>query len=295
MLDFRIQTFLAVCRFKSYTRAAEHLNLTQPAVTQQIQHLEAQYGAKLLEYSSRTLSLTDAGKIFLRHCMNVQAQEKILTDKLTEAKDKKKSLRFAATMTIGEFTLAPVITKLTKRFDDRSITMYVDNTKQILDMLRQGTIMFALIEGLFDKSEFSSRLYKMASFIAVAAPSHPAALKKNVDIEELFDSTLIIREKGSGSREILERGLFDKNFTPQSFKSIIEIGNVNIMKLLVKNRDAVSFMYEDCVAKELGEGLLSRVNISDFDITREFNFVYMENDLIKQELDEYYDFFLSGN
>lgn len=294
MLDSRLQTFLAVCRFKSYTKAAEHLNLTQPAVSQQIQYLENEYGSKLIEYSSRTLNLTDAGEIFLRHCMNIQAQEKILTDKLVEAKDRKRSLHFAATMTIGEFTLQPVITRLTERFQDRSITMYVDNTRQILDMLREGTIMFALIEGLFDKREFSSRLYKMARFIAVAAPGHPVALKKKVDLEELFESTLIIREKGSGSREILERGLFDKNFTPQSFKSIIEIGNVNIMKLLVKNSDAVSFMYEDCVEKEIAEGLLSRINISGFDITREFNFVYMENDLIKKDLDEYYDFFKSG-
>ncbi len=293
MLDFRIQTFLAVYKYKSYTKAAEHLNLTQPAVSQQIQHLENEYGSKLIEYSSRTLKLTLAGELFLKYCMNAAVNESMLTKKINEAKRGSKSLSFAATMTIGEFTLESVIAEFTQKFSAHSITMYVDNTQAVTDMLHEGSIMFALVEGLFSKTDFKSRLYKMARFIAVASCENPLALKKEVQLDELLDHRLIIREKGSGSREILERGLFDKNFTLESFESTIEIGNVNIMKTLVKSSDAVSFMYEDCVRKEIKEGSLKEIKISGFDIMREFNFIYVENDIINEELDEYYEFFLS--
>ncbi|NLM13870.1 MAG: LysR family transcriptional regulator [Epulopiscium sp.] len=290
MLDIRVDTFLSVCKNKSYTKAAEELNITQPAVTQHIQFLERHYGCKFFEYVSRGLKLTEEGELFYKHILQAKGSEQFIIRKLAEVGQEKKTLSFAATMTIGEFTLAPVISDFVKTFSDYDITMYVDNTKTVLNMLMEGKILFAIVEGLFNKAEYETKLYKMANFILVASVNDPIVSKKEICLNDLKNHTIIIREKGSGSREVLERGLFDRNYTLDSFKKIIEVGNVNVAKELIKNRVGLGFMYEDAVKDEIRKGELMEVKLKDFALRREFNFVCMKNEIAKEEGKKFWDY-----
>ena len=291
LLDIRVDTFLSVCKNKSYTKAAEELNITQPAVTQHIQFLERHYGCKFFEYVSRGLKLTEEGELFYKHILQAKGSEQFIIRKLAEVGQEKKTLSFAATMTIGEFTLAPVISDFVKTFSDYDITMYVDNTKTVLNMLMEGKILFAIVEGLFNKAEYETKLYKMANFILVASVNDPIVSKKEICLNDLKNHTIIIREKGSGSREVLERGLFDRNYTLDSFKKIIEVGNVNVAKELIKNRVGLGFMYEDAVKDEIRKGELMEVKLKDFALRREFNFVCMKNEIAKEEGKKFWDYF----
>lgn len=291
MLDIRVDTFLSVCKNKSYTKAAEALNITQPAVTQHIQFLERHYGCKFFEYVNRGLKLTEEGELFYKHILQAKGSDQFIIRKLEEIGQEKKTLSFAATMTIGEFTLAPVLSDFVKTFSDYDITMYVDNTKTVLKMLMEGKILFAIVEGLFNKAEYETKLYKMSNFILVASAEDPIASKEGIYLDDLKDQTIIIREKGSGSREVLERGLFDRNYTLDSFKKIIEIGNVNVAKALIKSRVGLGFMYEDAVKEEIKKGELMEVKLKDFVLRREFNFVCMKNEIIKDEVKKFWDYF----
>ncbi|WP_158740725.1 LysR family transcriptional regulator [Defluviitalea raffinosedens] len=291
MLDIRVDTFLSVCKNKSYTKAAEALNITQPAVTQHIQFLERHYGCKFFEYVNRGLKLTEEGELFYKHILQAKGSDQFIIRKLEEIGQEKKTLSFAATMTIGEFTLAPVLSDFVKTFSDYDITMYVDNTKTVLKMLMEGKILFAIVEGLFNKAEYETQLYKMSNFILVASAEDPIASKEGIYLDDLKDQTIIIREKGSGSREVLERGLFDRNYTLGSFKKIIEIGNVNVAKALIKSRVGLGFMYEDAVKEEIKKGELMEVKLKDFALRREFNFVCMKNEIIKDEVKKFWDYF----
>ncbi|KAE9633444.1 LysR family transcriptional regulator [Defluviitalea raffinosedens] len=291
LLDIRVDTFLSVCKNKSYTKAAEALNITQPAVTQHIQFLERHYGCKFFEYVNRGLKLTEEGELFYKHILQAKGSDQFIIRKLEEIGQEKKTLSFAATMTIGEFTLAPVLSDFVKTFSDYDITMYVDNTKTVLKMLMEGKILFAIVEGLFNKAEYETQLYKMSNFILVASAEDPIASKEGIYLDDLKDQTIIIREKGSGSREVLERGLFDRNYTLGSFKKIIEIGNVNVAKALIKSRVGLGFMYEDAVKEEIKKGELMEVKLKDFALRREFNFVCMKNEIIKDEVKKFWDYF----
>jgi DNA-binding transcriptional LysR family regulator len=291
LLDIRVDTFLSVCKNKSYTKAAEALNITQPAVTQHIQFLERHYGCKFFEYVNRGLKLTEEGELFYKHILQAKGSDQFIIRKLEEIGQEKKTLSFAATMTIGEFTLAPVLSDFVKTFSDYDITMYVDNTKTVLKMLMEGKILFAIVEGLFNKAEYETKLYKMSNFILVASAEDPIASKEGIYLDDLKDQTIIIREKGSGSREVLERGLFDRNYTLDSFKKIIEIGNVNVAKALIKSRVGLGFMYEDAVKEEIKKGELMEVKLKDFVLRREFNFVCMKNEIIKDEVKKFWDYF----
>lgn len=291
LLDIRVDTFLSVCKNKSYTKAAEALNITQPAVTQHIQFLERHYGCRFFEYVNRGLKLTEEGELFYKHILQAKGSDQFIIRKLEEIGQEKKTLSFAATMTIGEFTLALVLSDFVKTFSDYDITMYVDNTKTVLKMLMEGKILFAIVEGLFNKAEYETQLYKMSNFILVASAEDPIASKEGIYLDDLKDQTIIIREKGSGSREVLERGLFDRNYTLDSFKKIIEIGNVNVAKALIKSRVGLGFMYEDAVKEEIKKGELMEVKLKDFVLRREFNFVCMKNEIIKDEVKKFWDYF----
>lgn len=293
MLDLRIESFLAVCKNKSYTKASEELCITQPAVTQHIQFLEKNYGCKLLEYKNRELKLTKAGELFHKYALSAKANEKLIAEELKETNKKIKTLKFATTLTIGEFTISPLLGDFIKEFPEYEITMYVNNTKKVLDMLEKGEISFAIVEGLFNKANYETQLYKNANFILTAPITHPLVSKKTVLLYDLKDETIIVREKGSGSREVLERGLFDKNLTLENFKDTIEIGNVNVIKEMVKSGLGISFMYEDAAMSEINNGNIAKIEISDFIIQREFNFIHLKNHITEKDIDKFFYFFIN--
>ena len=291
MLDIKVNTFLSLYKNRSYTKAAEELCITQPAVTQHIQSLENYYDCKFFHYSNRQLKVTKAGELFYKYALSTKVNEKNVLQKIKELNRVQKEIRFATTLTIGEFTLPPILDDFMKTFHEYRITMYVDNTEKVLELLQKGQIHFALVEGLFNKSDYATKLYKTSRFILTAPITHPFIRMEKVSLKDIMEETMIIREKGSGSREVLERGLFDKNYTLQGFKNTIEIGNVNVIKEMVKREIGLSFMYEDAVRKEIENKELVEIVIEDFIIEREFNFIYLENNIMKKDLEKFLSFF----
>ncbi|MFA6693866.1 MAG: LysR family transcriptional regulator [Bacillota bacterium] len=293
MIDRRLETFLNVCEYKNYTKAAEKLNFTQPAVTQHIQYLENIYGAKLFVYKNKKLLLTKAGELLFQYAKNAYANEKLIRGKIQALPNKRMPLQFAATLTIGEYTIAPVLKEFINRFNRFDVTLYVDNTEEILHLLEKGKISFALVEGLFDKDRYYTKLLKLTDFILIVSVDHPLRKKDKVTVYDLQQETLIIREKGSGSREVLEKGLYDINYTLNGFNSIIEIGNVSLIKRLVRDGLGISFIYKDAVKLDIERGRLATLTVSDFNIQREFNLIANQDSIVRQEIKPFEEFFLS--
>jgi DNA-binding transcriptional LysR family regulator len=154
-----------------------------------------------------------------------------------------------------------------------------------------GAIHFALIEGLFNKSEYDSRLLAMKEFILVVHPESDLLRNKTPVLSDILDETLIVRESGSGSREVLERGLSERNRTLADFRKTISIGNVSLMKRMVQDGLGIAFMYEDAAREELDEGSLVKVSPGDFEVSREFNFVSIKDSPYKEDLDNLYAYF----
>lgn len=289
-MDIRLQSFLKVWELKSFTKAAQNLNLTQPAVSQHIKSLEKEYNSRFLNYKGKDLFLTDSGKILLEYANKIKLSEIFFIENIKQSSSKIKSIKFGATLTIGEFTLESILFEMFRNFDNYNLEIYVENTKKNLEMLEKGEIHFSLVEGLFDKTKYYFKVLKNEKFILTVSKDHNLATKSNIRIEDILNETLIIREKGSGSREILERALVDKNFNLKNFSQKIEIGNVNLIKSLVKSNLGISFMYKDAAKKEIDAGELIEVKVEDFIIEKEFNFIYMDDELYIKELIYFYEF-----
>jgi len=281
MIDFRHETFLALCEIKSYTKTAEHLHITQPAVSQHIKYLENIYGGKLFLYNGKELQLTDKGRKLYNFTKRIAVDCKKIKDDLVSHRNR--VISFGATLTIGEYIMPDVISRIMKNNPDIHFNMYVENTSILLKKLENGDISFAVIEGFFDKSKYGYSLFRNEPFIGICSPSSVHS-GTSCSIEGLLNNRLILREAGSGTRAIFENVLFERNLSPESFNGTLEIGSLNAIKKLVSYNAGISFMYNAAAREEIKRGNLSKIKLSDWNVTHEFNFVYTKDSIYEDEI-----------
>ncbi len=275
MIDYRLNTFLTLCNMKNYTKTAEKLFITQPAVTQQIKHLEKYYGVKLFEYKGKNLILTPEGKDLYSFATTLSKDCEKMTKYLSNKKEST-YLKFGSTLTIGQYIMPEIIKHLLSEYPEISLSMIVDNTSILLNLLNEGEIDFAIIEGNFNKSEYDYELFSLENFVGICSIESSFA-KYTHSLESLCTENLILREKGSGTRDVFEQLLYEKNLCIDSFKSICEIGSLPVILSLVSSDLGISFMYEKAAKSYINSNLISTINIKDTHIQREFNFVWLKN------------------
>ncbi len=274
MLDFRHLTFLTLCQQQHFTRTAELLHMTQPAVSQHIKALETLYGVKLFIYKNKKMTLTPEGQKLYEMVKRIHADCVYAAERMGE--ETVSVVRFGATLTIGEFDLPARLSRLIKDAPKMRFEMAVDNTQVLLSRIDAGALAFAFLEGYFDKGKYGYRVFKEEPFIAVCAPDAPFASGTHRFVD-LFDATLILREGGSGTREILERELINRNAAVDSFQNVLEIGGMNAIKSLVREGVGLSFMYETAAREWIEEGKLCKIQLVDFQLMRTFHFIYLKD------------------
>ncbi|MBL4931822.1 LysR substrate-binding domain-containing protein [Clostridium paridis] len=280
MLDFRIDTFLTVCKYMNFTKAAEVLCITQPAVSQHIKYLEKCYDTKLFEYEGKKISLTESGKMLYETVATMKHDEQYLKEKINHEKLGIRNLKFGATLTIGEFILPPKLSDFLNKNNNMKITMIVENTEELLYKLEHGEIDFALVEGYFVKNEYDFIVYSREKYICIAGKDYKLKKPSHV-LEDLLEETLIVREKGSGTRDIFEKNLERQNLTIDDFSKVIEIGNINAIKHLVKDNNGITALYEIAVKEELDNGMLKKIEIEDLQKSHDFYFIWRKNSAFK--------------
>ena len=272
MLDFRMETFLTVCQFMNFTRASEKLNITQPAVSQHIRFLEEHYHTRLFRYEGRKLKLTEAGEILRNASLTMMHDEQSMQNRMA-AGESAEELCFGATRTIGDVLMGKILKKHMDQYPDSRIRMIVENTRELLRRLDEGSIDFALVEGFFQKSEYECIRFSDEPYIAVCAPDYPFRERPEV-IEDLFRERLLLREEGSGTREVLERCLNTRNLSVSDFERTMEAGSLQTIKELTKAGCGITFLYGTAVRDELKDGTLTRIPLRNFQVYHEFNFIW---------------------
>lgn len=291
MLDYRINTFLTVCKHMNYTMAAEELHITQPAVSLHIRFLEEHYHTKLFSIEGKRIHLTNEGVLLKRAMTTMKHDQLVLQEKIEDQEDK--FLNFGATRTIGDYVMPKKIIEYKSKYPMTKLQMLVDNTEALLQKLDSGDIDFAIIEGYFPKNDYEHLEYRKARFIAVAETNYADALQ-NSTLEDLLKESVILREHGSGTREILERHLRQHNFSIQDFSKVMEIGSISAIKSLVSSGLGITFLYEDAVSAELEAGLLKEILISDFSLYNSFTMIWRKNSLYFAQYQELFcDFFIA--
>ena len=286
MQDFRMETFLAVCRNLNYTKAAEELCITQPAVSQHIRHLEEYYGTRLFVSEGKKMVLTEAGRLLQSAGLTMRHDEYALKELLSQAGATERSLRMGATMTIGEFVLPSMLSSYMLKAPEASVHVTVANTADLLSLIDEGKLDFALVEGYFSRQDYDYQIYSTEKYIPVAGAGYrlrAANDSRKIRTEDLLGEALLIREKGSGTREVLERILEGKNLSVKDFRRLHEINNIQVMKYLVQEGRGITFLYEAAVRRELAQGCLREIPLKDFNVEHDFYFVWRKGSIFGGE------------
>jgi len=283
MIDSRIETFLTLCRVMNYRKTAELLNMTQPAVTQHIHYLENLYNCRLFVYNRKELVMTDRARILKEYAENVLYQQKKLEAKLSDTEEFRLSI--GATKTIGEYVITEQVASFLKVPANR-LSVNVDNTEHLLRQLSDGEIDFALVEGFFDRSRFAAKLYQKEPFVGLCGKNHPFA-DKTLPLDVIWNENIILREEGSGTRNIAEQLLLEHNHTFSEFKRITTISNFGLMTQLLEKGEGITFAYRAIKGRSPA---LAEFKIEGWNVEREFNYVFLDTPFSRRAV-EYFDSF----
>lgn len=280
MLDFRMQTFLTVCEEMNYTRAAQLLHITQPAVSQHIRYLEQHYACALFTFSGKKLQLTPAGKLLLNAVKTQQHDEARLIEKMHSPQES--SLAIGATLSVAEGLLQDAFANYLKQHPNQHITMTIDNTKTLLQGIDRGTLDVAFVEGYFSRDAYASICYRKEPFLAVCSSIYPD-WEKLTSLEAIISQPLLLRENGSGSRAILERYLAEQNITLEDFVHKTEIGSVHLIKELAVEGCGITFLYENTVKRELKEKTLVRLPLQGMPLYHDITFLWRKHSQFEKD------------
>ncbi len=270
MLDYRMETFLTLCKERNYSKAAKKLCITQPAITQHIQHLERYYDTKLFEYSNKQVNLTEQGRILERYALGMNFSTQQVHEVISQSKGGPIKLHIGATPIIEELLMPKVLERLIINVPELRLIYDTRNTKELLEGLKKGTYSCVYLEGPFKKDEYEYRLLGTDEIIPVSGT--PMNISSPSD---LLSSTLICRETGSGLRKATDDLLYHNGITVDDFKNHVEVNNMMVMKHLIKTNTGIGFVYKSYVQKELEEGTLHRIPLN-LTTTQEFNFVVLK-------------------
>lgn len=269
MLDHRIYTFLELCKLMNYRKTAEQLNMTQPAVTQHIKYLEAEYQCKLFEYGGKVLTKTEKCKELEQHARALVYANQLMIRNISKKPVTKVSI--GATKTIGEYTIEELTMHLIQQ-KDIELELIIDNTRRLLQKLDNLELDLLLLEGYFDKNTYGSQLIKKEEIVGICACQHPFA-GKVIPLEEVFQEHIIMREAGSGTRSIFEQLLQSKNYSVESFASKTIISSYKLIEKAVVNNLGISFVYSAAATQEK----FATFKIKDVEMVHEFNYVFLKN------------------
>lgn len=293
MIDIKLETFLKVTEEKNFTKAAEKLSLTQPAVSHHINMLEKELGIKLFSRGKGEIKLTSGGEILLRYAKRMQAMyEKMITE-LNDSEKHKTSLRIGITHTAENNIMAEVLAKYSNLNSGISITIITETIKNLYDMLGNYELDMAVTEGKSTNPEFSSLMLDTDYLVCVVSNNNPLALQSMVTLSELKKERMIMRLPSSATRLLFEATLESLDDSIDNFNVILEVDNIATIKDLIRKDLGVSILANSACMNELKKGKLTALPIENLSMVRETNIVYNKDfshiDILKDITKIYHD------
>ena len=263
MADRRLQVFHAVAKHLSFTKAAEALFMTQPAVTFQIRQLEEHFNTRLFDRAHGRIALTAAGTLALEYAERILALSAELDTRLKEMSGQMAGpLLIGASTTIAEFLLPQILGEFKARYPAVVPRLFVANSVAVQDRVAERTLDIGFIEGDSHLPSLVTDVCCDDELQVVCAPSHPLAKLKAATPTSLTEHAYISREPGSGTREVIDHYLQKAGVPPDSLQVVMELGSPEALKGLVATGLGFAIMSRATVVKETQLGQLACIPLS---------------------------------
>ncbi len=290
MADRRLQVFTTVARLLSFTKAAEALHMTQPAVTFQIRQLEDYFNTRLFDRTHNRISLTTAGelvKTYADQVISLYSEMDNEVRKLTG--DVLGPLVLGASTTIGEYVIPSILGEYQAKFPDVAVRLHVANTEGIIHMVENNEIDIGIVEGPVSNKNLISRVCWDDELVIVTPPEHPLTESSVVGISQVLEYPFISREEGSGTREVIVDYLSHAGHDISELNLTMEFGSPESIKSAVAAGLGISILSIATLDKELELKMLAKVSL-DPPLTRPFSIVYQRQKFRLRAMDEFLDF-----
>lgn len=294
MDDFRLKVFITAARTLSFTRTAERLYISQPAVSRHIGELESRYRVPLFVRCGSRLELTVAGQVLLEAAGRISDDYRRLEYEMSLcANQAEGELRLGASTTIAQYLLPPALARFTARFPGVRVSVLSGNSGQIERALADREIDLGMVESVSRRQGLHYTLFRPDELVLVARPGGRYARTESVTPEALCRIPLVLREDGSGTLEVIAAALAGVGLRLSQLEVAMRLGTTEGIKSFVRNSDAMALVSVISVVDELRSGALRIVDIKGLTLTRDFSFVHLAAEpapLARQ----FADFALSG-
>lgn len=271
--------FIAVAETGKMSSAAAKFYISQPTVSQTIKELENHYGVLLFDRISKKLYITGAGKNLLSYAKLVVDQFNQLEDNMFTGLNEK--LRIGATVTVGSCILSSVINQFKEKMSDVDTFSYVNNTKAIENKLLNSELDVGIVEGQIKNHDLITLPVMKDSLVIVCNKNHRFAGKKKISIKELEKEDFVMREEGSGTRELFEHYMSKHG---AKIKVSWEVSCPNAIKKAVMDNNCLAAISERLVEEEINSEEFYAIKCKDNSLERSFLMVYYKNKLFTESM-----------
>jgi DNA-binding transcriptional LysR family regulator len=290
MADRRLQVFHTVARLLSFTKAAETLHMTQPAVTFQVRQLEEYFNTRLFDRTHNRISLTEAGETVYHYADKIFELYAEMENAVREMTGEiSGSLTIGASTTIAEYMLPALLGDFRSQYPDVTIHLKVSNTDGIVSMVENNTIDLGVVEAPVSNKNLVVDKCRDDRLVAIVPPNHELATRKSVNMSELLDYPFICREEGSGTREVIEHYICKTDECRQTLNVAMELGSPEAVKGAVEAGMGISVVSNATIQKELRLGTLVAV-LLDPPLERPFSFVHQKQKFRVRVMEELLEF-----
>jgi len=290
MADRRLQVFHTVARLLSFTKAAETLHMTQPAVTFQIRQLEEHFNTRLFDRTHNRISLTAAGERVYEYADKIIALYNEMNNRVRELTgDVSGILIIGASTTIAEYVLPSILGEFKERYPSVNIRLNVSNSLGVVHMVENNSVDVGIVESPVTNKNLVVDVCWQDKLLFICPKSHPLAQRSSIKVNEIVDLPFISREEGSGTREFIGAYLEKNALHLQDLNVSLEVGSPEAVKSAVEAGLGISIVSRATVNKELQLGTLVALPL-DPPLERPFSFVYQRQKFRLRAMEEFMDF-----
>ena len=295
--NFRLVVFRAVARHLSFRKAAEELYLTQPAVSQQIKALEDELGAQLFDRSASEVRLEVAGKTLLKYAQRssellARAERELASLNGTNAGP----LTLGASTTIAQYVLPGLLSEFCRTHPRVFPTLQSGNTEHIVNAVEDRAIALGFIEGPPHTRNVKTEPFLQDELVLIVPAAHAWAERTSVKPTEIVDVSLLVRERGSGSRQVLEQALERAGLKRRTLHVVMELDSTEAIKSAVEAGFGVGFVSRWAIAKDLRLGRTFKiVDVAGLRVRRDFLIASPKGTVMQPVAEEFRRFLSARN
>jgi DNA-binding transcriptional LysR family regulator len=276
MLSTRHEIFMQVAANNSFSKAAEILYISQPAISRHIKALEAHYKQTLFERRGNAIKLTAAGTILhnrLKEVKRLQEQLEFEMSTLTNQFNAKGELKLGASTTVALYIIPKTLSGFHQQYPSVKISLLNRNTDTIVKALLEGEIDLGIVEGKKKLSSISYHPFIKDEVVAVCSAKSFIARKKNITLKEFVTMPVALREQGSGTLAAVKYALEKKGISMAGLNTTVKLAGTEALKNFLREDECIGFLPRGSLTRELKDGGLVEIKIEQLKIERNFFFI----------------------